>query len=214
MRIHKKIIVITFALVAVITALFICGFSAYAQETEVEEENFVVANQEESVYGQAILSAEFYEQKNEYEEEIEELQSQIKELKEENTSLKEEKERLISDATFSDSEWSIITKVMVHEAGYQDRQAEKNVCYVIFNRMASDRFPNSPLEVIYQEGQFEGATNISSMAITDELIEVAKEAYYDFTKGEVAQGALFFARGMTQGATYLFKDSVGHIFCK
>lgn len=174
-----------------------------------------VANQKSSIYGQAISIEELVNTES-YEKEIEKLLQENRRLKQENEQLRaaaEEKEVL---EELSDAEWELLTKVVVAEAGYNSKPAQKNVAYVIFNRMNSTKFGDSVSEVVYSPGQFEVVSTgaYKSVSLKDNYIENVKEAYLDSQKEEVAQGALYFAKGQTAGATYLFTDDVGHVFCK
>lgn len=144
---------------------------------------------------------------------------EVYEMRECITHLEYENEKL-KDAIFnifSDEEWELLTRTAVAEAGYNVPEAQKNVAYVIFNRMKSHKFPNALTDVIYQPNQFEVVSRkmINTVTITEEDIDNMKDALLtNLTEEEVAQGALFFCQGSTNVAGFLFKDEVGHVFTK
>ncbi|MFA6664344.1 MAG: cell wall hydrolase [Lachnospiraceae bacterium] len=49
---------------------------------------------------------------------------------------------------------SLLAELVQAEAGNQDENGKRLVADVVLNRVASDRFPNSIPEVIYQDKQF------------------------------------------------------------
>ena len=118
------------------------------------------------------------------------------------------------------------------EAGYKDKQAEKNIVYVVLNRVNSSKFPNTVSSVVDQPGQFgSGLARLKNIKIDNnvkchiincsiagphdpDLKDAVNEAFTDYVYGESAQGALYFGRSQTGGDTYLFTDSIGHVFCK
>lgn len=101
------------------------------------------------------------------------------------------------------------------EAGAKSKQAQKNVVYVILNRVNSKKFPNSIIEVIKQPRQFSCVSNgmINKVELSDFLKENVKEAYLDYEDSEKCMGALFFTKG-TFNRKFLFQDEVGHRFYK
>ena len=60
---------------------------------------------------------------------------------------------------YSDEDLDLISRVIMHESGYESFVGKMAVGSVILNRVASSQFPNSVSEVIYQPNQFADATN-------------------------------------------------------
>ena len=63
------------------------------------------------------------------------------------------------DRPYSDEDLDLISRVIMHESGYESLLGKMAVGNVILNRVANSQFPNSISEVIYQKNQFPGATN-------------------------------------------------------
>lgn len=108
-------------------------------------------------------------------------------------------------------------KVTRAEAGANSKEGQQNVVYVIFNRINSEKFPNTLVEVIFQKGQFSVVSNGSwnKVEISEELKANVIEAYLLYSEKNNAQGALYFGAGQkTGGSQYLFTDEVNHVFYK
>ena len=146
----------------------------------------------------------------------------IKMLQNEIENLKKENEQLIRENNYyksiipNDREWECLYRVATAEAGYQDAQAQKNVIYVILNRISSELFPNTIEEVVFAPGQFACIANkaYNNVEITDFTILNVKEAFWNYEKDVSAMGALFFTTKYFNNYEYLFTDSVGHKFFK
>lgn len=109
----------------------------------------------------------------------------------------------------------ILYRLAAAEAGYKDKQAEKNIVYVVLNRVNSTKFPNTVSSVVDQPGQFgSGLARLKNIKIDNNVKDAVNEAFTDYVYGESAQGALYFGRSQTGGNTYLFTDSIGHVFYK
>ena len=63
------------------------------------------------------------------------------------------------DRPYSDEDLDLISRVIMHESGYETLKGKMAVGNVILNRVANSQFPSSVSEVIYQKNQFPGATN-------------------------------------------------------
>lgn len=140
-------------------------------------------------------------------QEKEQLQKELFELQKDF----EELEDALKLAPYTDSELETLCKIARAEAGPKSKQAQKNVVYVILNRVNHNAFPDNVQSVVDSPGQF---TSYSRFEVTDELMETIIEAILDYEPGVSAQNAVFFAKGRTEGREYLFTDEVGHIFEK
>lgn len=146
------------------------------------------------------------------------LENTIKELKIENELLKAEKEKNDKLNTLTFEEWEVLYRVARAEAGSWSKEGQKNVVYIVLNRMNSEEFPDTIEEVIFQTKpakQFACVWdgNFYKVEISDFTIENVQEAYLDYVEGESADGALFFTLGKFS-YEYLFTDEVGHNFYK
>lgn len=63
------------------------------------------------------------------------------------------------DRPYDDATVDLLARVITHEAGNQSLEGKMAVGNVILNRVNSASFPNTVSEVVYQKGQFPGATN-------------------------------------------------------
>lgn len=133
--------------------------------------------------------------------------------------IKEEIEEEMEALT--DEEWKCLYRVARAEAGARSKEGQKNVVYVVLNRMYSDKFKEDTIqEVVHAKGQFSVVSNGSyyKVEISDFTKENVKEAYYDYIEGESAEGALFFKSGKKTNtfnkAAWIFTDEVGHHFYK
>lgn len=135
------------------------------------------------------------------------IESSIEDIKED---IKEEPNIFLTE-----EEWECLYRVARAEAGAWSKEAQKNVVYVVLNRVNSDKFPNSIHDVVFEKGQFACIPDghYFSVEISDFLIENVEEAYYDYVEGESAAAALFFTLGYFN-REYLFTDEVGHNFFK
>ena len=199
-------------------ALCCCANNWESEETsEVVVQNSIIYEQDMPQAGaSAILSKETPDELIK----IAKLESQIAQLEEDKQLLEQENNQLIKEnqelkelGTLTKAEWNLFYKVVRAEAGANSKQAQKNVAYVILNRIKSGKFPNTLTEVIYQKSQFSCVSNgaINRVELSDKLKENVREAYLDYKPGKSAQGALFFTKG-TFSRTHLFEDEVGHNF--
>lgn len=161
---------------------------------------------------QITIEKEVFIQDKALESENEQLISENELLKKDIVSLEQE----LKLCKYSDSEKEILMRIAASEAGTVSAQAQKNVVFVILNRVHDERFPNNIYDVTHAPGQFAVVKSgaYKKVKITEELKLNIDEAILEFNYGESAEGAIFFAKGRTKGREYLFTDEVGHVFEK
>lgn len=199
------------------------------QEVTIVEED---TTSEYETVTQLMLSIESMEMQISYaEEQIFLLQQENAKLKEENTQLLEENIQLKETTStiekqneeidnqnhvLTDKEWEILYRVARSEAGSWSKTGQKNVVYVVLNRIYSERFKENTIkDVVFAPGQFAVISNKSyyNVEITDFVKENVREAVNDYIPLQSAEGALFFTLG-SFNREYLFTDEVGHNFYK
>ena len=125
-------------------------------------------------------------------------------------------EVVYNEITLTEAEFDMLCRTVQLEAGYHSVQGQKNVLYVIFNRLYSENFPNSIKEIILVPNQFAVTklSNFYTVEITDFTRENVKAATRDFQYGISAQGALYFrtSSGTFDWCEYIFTDEIGHDF--
>lgn len=88
-------------------------------------------------------------------------------------------EQIAEEKRLGDME--LIAQLVEAEAGNQDLEGKRLVVDVVLNRVASDKFPNTVEEVIFQEGQFSvvrnGAWNKAAYNMKDTDYEAVKLEY-------------------------------------
>lgn len=116
---------------------------------------------------------------------------------------------------YSDEEWEYLYRVARAEAGADSKEGQKNVIYVVLNRVNSNLFPNTITEVIFAPGQFACIPDGSFYrhSIDEFTMLNVEEAILDYQVGISCEGALFFTRGYFN-REYLFTDEVEHNFFK
>lgn len=136
-------------------------------------------------------------------------------LKQENKKLKEEKLKNDKINSLSYSEWECLYRTARAEAGANSAEGQKNVVYVILNRVNSEDFPNTIEEVVFQKNQFSCVWNKSynKVEISDFTIKNVQQAVLDYEKYKSAEGALYFTINYFP-YDFLFTDEVGHNFYK
>lgn len=155
-------------------------------------------------------------------EEKEKLLAENNKLKEENERLKaelellkkeQEEQKRLKELTYE--EWECLYRVARAEAGSWSKEAQKNVVYVVLNRLYSEDFPDNIKDIVFQRDPEQFACvwdgNYSKVEISDFTVANVQEAYLDYIEGESAQGARFFTLGKFK-RPYLFTDEVGHNF--
>lgn len=118
---------------------------------------------------------------------------------------------LVNGAEFYNAEdLDLISRVIMHESGNQPLLGKIAVGNVILNRVASPIYPDTVYGVLFERGQFPGATNATP---TDECILAAKLA---MDGGEAVPGALYFNRTSTRSWASLHRPYLatiaGHAF--
>ena len=118
----------------------------------------------------------------------------------------------------TEEEWECLYRVARAEAGAHSKEGQKNVVYVVLNRVNSDKFPNTIKEVVFQSKPakqfvcvFDG--NYDKVEISEFTMNNVKEAYLEY-ENDYIDGALFFTLYSFKNNTYLFTDEVGHNFYK
>ncbi len=116
----------------------------------------------------------------------------------------------------SESDISALQRVAIAEAGVDGVEGEALVIRVVLNRVYSDEFPNSVMEVISQENQFTTYSNGTFEAAVPD--ETSAEAWHMVENGwDESQGAMWFekttdeATWHSENLTYLFSYG-GHSF--
>ena len=142
-----------------------------------------------------------------YQEYLQALADREAYLKSEDESDEDEAEEVSEDEY-------LLAKIAMAEAEGEDTEGKALVICVVLNRAASDDFPDTIEEVIYQEGQF------ASVGIRWE-IEPDDDCYAALTMvlegWDESQGALYFESTNSESSwhrdnlTYLFEHG-GHIF--
>lgn len=124
---------------------------------------------------------------------------------------------------FSKVDRFIIYRIVEAEVTGKGYKCKKNVAAVIFNRIKSEKFPNTPYGVVFQKKQFAPTMDgrYWEVTITDETKEAVIDCY---NEGYTANGAEYFAniadvknlrtKKWFKSLDYLFGDSSGHTFYK
>ena len=137
-------------------------------------------------------------------------------------------------AQLTDEEWDVLYRAARCEAGgwcetYTEcgncsrcadaKEGQKNIVYVILNRLNNPDFPKTVTDIVFSESQFAVVNSDSfyNIVISDYCKANVQEAVKDYQTGISAQGALYFnsiSSDYWNYAEYLFTDSVGHYFFK
>lgn len=143
-------------------------------------------------------------------EEINKLKKEIEELEKENKNLLIANENYEKLNSFTLEEWRLLGQIVQCEAGYESIEGQKNVCYVIFNRLNSIDFPNTLEEVISQSGQFSPYESgiYKNKIVTNFTWINIQQAWIDWDP-TAAQGCLYFNKNK-QNAVFI--DEIGHCF--
>lgn len=112
---------------------------------------------------------------------------------------------------YTEYEIELMLQCIETETYDKDFLSKVNVANVILNRLSSEKFAESPIEVITSPNQF--------AYHRDDIEESTRNALeYAFLFKDTTQGALYFHSGEPRetfnGATYIFTDLVGHHFYK
>jgi N-acetylmuramoyl-L-alanine amidase len=122
-----------------------------------------------------------------------------------------------ASSRFSASELDLLARLVKAEAGAEPYRGKVAVAIVVLNRIASEEFPNTIHDVIYQRGQFSPVSNgMINRPTNDECRRAVAEA---ISSGDTLGGALFFYD--PAHATSHWLDSMptvtsigGHVFKK
>lgn len=150
------------------------------------------------------------EEKTEYENLIKEYEKIINDKEADIYNLEEKIKYYEIKESLNGAEWEFLYRIAVAEAGYSSPKGQANVVCVVLNRVNSDKFPNSIIEVITAPGQFTAYPNLfNKVKVDDDIREAVFQAVYNYDIYN-AEGALYFNK---DGSTpYLFEDEVGHFF--
>ena len=95
----------------------------------------------------------------------------------------------------------LLAKVIYAEAGSEFLSDEWKMCVgeVVLNRVASPEFPNTIYDVVYQQGQYQGARSgyIASLTPSERCIDIAKR----LLNGErIMEPSVVFQANFKQGS--------------
>lgn len=115
----------------------------------------------------------------------------------------EEQPELLSapQPQYSDNDLMLLAKVIYAEAGSEFLSDEWKMCVgeVVLNRVASPEFPNTIYDVVYQQGQYQGARSgyIASLTPSERCIDIARR----LLDGErLMEPAVVFQANFKQGS--------------
>lgn len=113
--------------------------------------------------------------------------------------------------SITQDEIDLVAQITWLEAGNQSMTGKRAVVEVIFNRIVSDKFPNTVHDVIFQSGQFSTAKNISISKPTQEEYD-AIDRVLNESEPILDTDVLFFSpNGFKNRTSY---DRIGgHVFC-
>lgn len=95
----------------------------------------------------------------------------------------------------------LLARLVTAESRNEPFEGKVAVAEVVLNRIASNEFPNSLYEVIYQENQFQPVRNGT---INEHATDLAKQAVDEALNGSnIAQDALFFYNYQTAESRWL-----------
>ena len=94
----------------------------------------------------------------------------------------------------TEEEKELLLNITYAEAGNQGVEGQRAVIEVIFNRINSEDFPNSLIEVLSQEGQF-STWKVRNIVERDELPELSLEEVYLNEPILPDESYVFFGRG-------------------
>lgn len=93
--------------------------------------------------------------------------------------------------TLSSEEIFLLEVTIQHEVGNFSKQYKAYVAELIYNRIKSDKFPNTVKEVLFQKGQFQGIQTWAYSGI--EIDNETKEIIYEvFSKEHTTHPATFY----------------------
>lgn len=107
--------------------------------------------------------------------------------------------------TLSAEDFDLLRRIMALEGHTEGHDGLKAIAEVVFNRMRSDRFPDTLSEVIYQKGQFATVKYLSKPYVLpdeaedDAISEVLRETTTVLPSTEY----VFFSRGKSNGKAFV-----------
>lgn len=109
------------------------------------------------------------------------------------------------DISLSEEDFDLLRRIMALEGHTEGHEGLKGIAEVVFNRMRSDRFPNTLSEVIYQRGQFATVKYLSNPYVLpgeaedDAISEVLRETETTLPSTDY----VFFSRGKSNGKAFI-----------
>lgn len=79
-----------------------------------------------------------------------------------------------ADSGYTDEEIFLLAQLITHEAANQGLNGWIGVGEVVRNRIESPRFPSTLREVVFQPGQFTGASSITSITPRQDIVDTAR----------------------------------------
>lgn len=122
-----------------------------------------------------------------------------------------------SAANLSGDDKDLLARLVNAEAKGEPHEGKVAVASVILNRVASDKFPDTIKDVIYEKGQF---TPVSNGAINEQATDDAKNAVDEAASDQSsAKGALYFFNPDSASSSFLdgkeTTEKIGHhVFAK
>lgn len=117
---------------------------------------------------------------------------------------------LQDEEELNSEEAELLARLVYAEAGEDSDETQIAVASVILNRVASDSYPDTIAEVIYQDGQY---PTVTSGAIDQEPDERAREnARYVYQNGSQIPSNVLYQSGDIQGSG-LWAQLDGEYFC-
>lgn len=117
----------------------------------------------------------------------------------------------------SESDVEYFAKLLYREGGYEPFECKMSICFVVLNRILSEKFPNTLVDVINDEGQFQPVStgSINSATPTDDCyyaIDMVLSMNYCELKDRF--GDVYFFRAATKekvfGTNTKFKQTLGN----
>lgn len=117
----------------------------------------------------------------------------------------------------SESDIEYFAKLLYREGGYEPFECKMSICFVVLNRVLSNKFPNNLVDVINDEGQFQPVItgSINSATPTDDCY-YAIDMVLSMNYCELADrfGDVYFFRAATKekvfGSNTKFKQTLGN----
>lgn len=111
--------------------------------------------------------------------------------------------------TLTESEIELLAKVIYLEARGESTKGQQAVAEVVLNRVASDQFPDTLEEVVYQEGQFSTASQIPTAEPEDAQYKAIFSAMYG--ENILPMDVVFFATSPENDSLWGWIGN--HAFC-